>query len=496
MNNGRPPYGDPSQWGQQPAAGQENPAQYVPGQSAYGQYAQQQGSYQQPYQQGYGQQAEQSQPWQPQTYQPQTHQAQESYQQQSWQPYQQGGYQQNAYQQGGYQQSGYQQSAYQQPYQQQGYGQQPMYQQAMQNGQPLQQGYPQQAPGTQPAGQFFPAQGYSGYVTQPAAEDKGMPISGEVIVKVALFGVLPVLFLLAVLFKQPVLCWVFLAGAAATVAAMWLRELVDANLRLVSTMICGVLAVVALVVALNGPGKAQEQQGGAGSPGSLQNTGSYGVDATWENTPTPSPTPTVTPDPYAESGAAAEQLQSFFYFWHVNNDENMLALTAPSWRNQQADPQKALFTIRANRTPAEDYQIVDFSGSESDTVRTAKVKVTISKNITGRDPELYAFNVVMLKEDGVWYVDPQSLVSNEKVTNTQAAYNTTPTQPVARTGTPDMVLYYNPDGGSFYHADANCSKIDKKYLPLQGQFLYSQIDETFYKDLEQCFACDAPRRPQ
>ena len=77
-----------------------------------------------------------------------------------------------------------------------------------------------------------------------------MPISEEVIAKVALFGVLPVLFLLAVIFKQPVLCWVFLAGAAATVAAMWLREMVDSNLRLVSTMICGVLAVVALIQAL------------------------------------------------------------------------------------------------------------------------------------------------------------------------------------------------------------------------------------------------------
>jgi len=277
MNNGRPPYGDPSQWGQQPAAGQENPAQYAPGQNPYGQYAQQgsyqqpsAGAYQQPYQQNYGQPADQSQPWQPQTYQPQARQAQESYQQQSWQPYgqqqswQQGSYQQPSYQQpqqpGGYQQSNYQQGGFQQGgYQQsaQQSWQQPMYQQGMQNGQPLQQGYPQQNP-AQPAGQFFPAQGYSGYVTQPAAEEKGMPISEEVIAKVALFGVLPVLFLLAVIFKQPVLCWVFLAGAAATVAAMWLREMVDSNLRLVSTMICGVLAVVALIVALNGPGKPQE----------------------------------------------------------------------------------------------------------------------------------------------------------------------------------------------------------------------------------------------
>ena len=128
-------------------------------------------------------------------------------------------------------------------------------------------------------------------------------------------------------------------------------------------------------------------------------------------------------------------------------------------------------------------------------MRTARVKVTISRNISGRNPEVYLFDVLMLKEDGVWYVDPRSLKSNVKETTTQAAYNTTPTQPVASTGTPDTVLYYNPDGGSYYHADANCSKIDKRYLPLQGQFLYSQINESFYKDLQQCVWCSSPKRP-
>lgn len=495
MNNGHPPYGDPSQWGQQPAAGQGNPAQ-----NPYGQYGQQPGSYQQ-------------QPYQQQTYQPQAHQAQENYQQ-SWQPYGQQSNPQNGYQQPSWQQ-GYPQGSYQQPYQQQPYQQnayqqqpyqqeQPMYQQTMQNGQPLQQGYaqpqgyPQQAPSAQPQGQFFPAQGYSGYVTQPAEEDKGLPISEEVIVKVALFGALPVLFLLAVLFKQPVLCWIFLAGAAATVATMWIRDAVDRNLRLISTMICGVLSVVALVVALNGPGPRQQnqQQEGGNGVNAAQNVSNMGGGTVDGATPTPSPTPTMTPDPYAESGAAAEQLQSFFWFWHVNNDEAMLALTAPSWRNSVEDPAKELFTIRANRTPADDMQIVEFKGSEADTMRTARVRVTISRNISGRSPEVYLFDVLMLKEDGAWYVDPRSLKSNVKETTTQVAYNTTPTQPVARTGSPDMVLYYNTEGGSYYHADANCSRIDKKYLPLRGQFLYSQIDEAPYKDLQQCFNCDAPRRPQ
>ena len=488
MNNGRPPYGDPSQWGQQLPAGQA-PAQY-------GQYPQQPPYGQQPSAAGYGQQpyqpqAYQSQPYQPQsyaseTYQPQVHQAQESYQQQTWQPYGQE-YPQQAYQ------AGYPQQGYAQP----GYPQQP-YQQAMQNGQPLQQGYPQQtAPGVvqqQPV--VYNAQPvYSGYVSQPRGK---APVSdAEIIMKVVLCGVLPILFVLGILFKSQVLCWIFLAGAAASIAAMWLRPLVDDKVRLIATLVYGVLGVVALVTALNGApqnGDPAQQAGTTGVSGNASQQGSYGTGMTWEATPTPTATPTATPDPYAESGQLSEQLQSFFYFWHVNNDENMLALTAPSWRAQQEKPLEALYQIRANRTPLDNCNIVGINGSEADTMRTAKVEVSISKNIINREPQLYAFDVIMLKEDDVWYVDPRSLTSNETVQTTKAQTNEMPTQPVLNTGTPGMILYYNPDGGSYYHADPNCYKIDKKYLPLKGQFLYSQLNDAPYSELKNCTGCGAPLR--
>ena len=497
MNNGRPPYGDPSQWGQQPTAGQDPAAQFVPGQYP------QQGAYQPP---------AQSQPYP--TYQPQNRQPQESYQQQSWQPYGQQaaqqpyqqsvpqGYPQQGYQQPmpqGYPQQGYQQS-YQQPlqqgYPQQSYQQQgqPMYQQSVQNGQPLQQGQPQGGPAP---GQFVSDNQFSGYVTHPDNEAQPNPFTPEVIMKVVLFGLLPVLFFLGVLLKSPVLCGVFLAAAAGSVGFMWLREVVDGNLRLVSSMIIGaasVVAVVALVMSLGGSGKQQQTTGNAGTTTNSAQTGAQGTGVlTWENTPTPSPSPTA--DPFAESGAASEVLQSFFYFWHVNNDESMLALTAPSWRNAQPDPLKALFTIRANRTPADDVTILSISGDEADSVRTAKVTVTISRNITGRTPDVLAFDVMLRKEDGQWYIDPQSLTSNE-VVSTAKPTNEMATQPVLHTGKPDTVLYYNTDGGSYYHIDQYCGRIDARYLPLRGQFLYSQLDDAPYSSLEQCKYCGAPLRGQ
>ena len=499
MNNGRPPYGDPSQWGQQPAAGQNPAAPYgqqpqagYSQQSPYGQQPQA-GYPQQPYgQQPYQPQAYQSQPYQPQSYasemyQPQARQAQESYQQQSWQPYGQD-YQQGYAAQPGYPQQGYAQQAYPQ--------QQP-YQQGMQNGQPLQQGYPQQtAPGAPQQPVVYNAQPvYSGYVSQPRG--KAPVIDAEIIMKVVLCGVLPILFVLGLLFKSQVLCWIFLAGAVAAVAAMWLRELVDEKVRLTATLVYGVLAVVALVTAFNGApanGDPAQQAGNTGMSGNASQQGSYGTGMTWEATPSPTQVPTPTPDPYQEAGQAAEQLQSFFYFWHVNNDENMLALTAPSWRAQQEKPLEALYQIRANRTPLDNCNIISISGSEADTMRTAKVEVSISKNIINREPQLYSFDVIMLKEDDVWYVDPLSLTSNETVQTTKAQTNEMPTQPVLNTGAPSMVLYYNPDGGSYYHADPNCYKIDKKYLPLKGQFLYSQLNDAPYSELKNCTGCGAPLR--
>lgn len=471
MDNGRPPYGGGSPWGQQPVASQNPQGQYTTGQypvqtpgvnghqqpyvsDAYGQ---------QPYQQPYPQPV-QGQPWQPQMYQPQSHQAQE-YQQQSWQPYQQ-------------------------PYGQmaQGNG---MYQTASYNNQALQQGYAQQGPQEPVPGQFYPAQGYSGYVSAPKGQEPSL-FSLEVIMKVVVFGVLPVLFLLGVIFRWPVLCVLFILAAAGAMVTVWLKDLMEPNMRLVTTLVCGAMGVLSLVVLLLGLGGGAQEQSGSVLGGNASNGSGMGNGMLLEQTATSTPAPTPTVDPYAEAGAAVEQLQSFFYFWHVNNDESMLALTAPSWRNSVSDPKVALFELRKNRTPLDDCEIT-IGGSEQDTMRKAKVKVSVDKN-NGREPERYSFDVIMLKEDGWWYVDPRSLESNEKEAENTPATNTTPTQPPLNTGSPSLTLYYNPDGGSLYHIDANCMKVGSKYKPLKGKFLFSQLNDAPYSELEQCSTCGAPLR--
>ncbi len=59
----------------------------------------------------------------------------------------------------------------------------------------------------------------------------------------------------------------------------------------------------------------------------------------------------------------------------------------------------------------------------------------------------------------------------------------------------DTVLYYNPDGGTFYHLDANCKLVHPKYLPLSGSFTYAELGEEQYKDLLPCNICGAPYPP-
>jgi len=58
---------------------------------------------------------------------------------------------------------------------------------------------------------------------------------------------------------------------------------------------------------------------------------------------------------------------------------------------------------------------------------------------------------------------------------------------------PDLQLYRNPDGGSNYHLDQNCSGVKDKFLPLTGDFTYADLDGEF-KRLTPCVHCSAPQK--
>lgn len=59
---------------------------------------------------------------------------------------------------------------------------------------------------------------------------------------------------------------------------------------------------------------------------------------------------------------------------------------------------------------------------------------------------------------------------------------------------PATPLYRNPDGGSNYHLDQNCSGVKDKFLPLTGDFTYGDLDSDAFKKLTPCVYCAAPAK--
>lgn len=518
MSNSRPPYdgaGDAGQNPQQPGFSQGNypPAQgyapnggYAPN-DAYGQgYAPQNGygqpqygqqgyaDYQQPYgQQGYEQQGYQ-QPYGQQGYQQPYGQGyeQQGYQQPyAQQPYQQQPYDQQGFvQPGGYQQ-GYEQQGYSQPnpaYNQQGYSQQ----NPQETDLPPEQQYAQYTPDGQ---RVYPTSGRSGFRVQPAAHRE---IPWDTIAKVLMFGVLPILFILSMVFAWTAVKWVVLVGAVASIAALWLRELVTPNARLVLSLLLASAAVVCLVSALatnaaDNQNPAQPNQSGQMQQGSTSGN-NLDVNLTATDTPNPAPTPTATPVDDSEECYA--QLHSFFTLWKNNAISQMVNLTAPSWRSSikggtDAVTQKLFGEVLTNRTPVS-WDFTAITGTSNDIARMVTVRAVINKNNTLGE-SVYLWKVRMVKEDGVWYVDPATLQSNEQE-STATPTNALATQPVLNTSHPDLLIYYNPEGGTYYHIDPNCESLNPKYRPLSGVIKWSQIEDDPYDKLEQCKRCGAPLR--
>ena len=523
MSNSRPPYdgaGDAGQNPQQPGFSQGNypPAQgyapnggYAPN-DAYGQGYAPQNGYGQPqygqqgyagYQQPYGQQGYQ-QPYGQQGYEQQGYQ--QPYDQQGYQqPYGQQGYQQpygqQPYQQQPYDQQGFvQPGGYQQPYEQQGYQQpNPAYNQqgySQQNPQetdlPPEQQYAQYTPDGQ---RVYPTSGRSGFRVQPAARRE---IPWDTIAKVLMFGVLPILFILSMVFAWTAVKWVVLVGAVASIAAMWIRELVTPNARLVLSLLLASAAVVCLVSALatnasDNQNPAQPNQSGQMQQGSTSGS-SLDVNLTATDTPNPAPTPTATPVDDSEECYA--QLHSFFTLWKNNAISQMVNLTSPSWRSSikggtDAVTQKLFGEVLTNRTPVS-WDFTAITGTSNDIARMVTVRAVINKNNTLGE-SVYLWKVRMVKEDGVWYVDPATLQSNEQE-STATPTNALATQPVLNTSHPDLLIYYNPEGGTFYHIDPNCESVNPKYRPLSGVIKWSQIEDDPYDKLEQCKRCGAPLR--
>ena len=161
----------------------------------------------------------------------------------------------------------------------------------------------------------------------------------------------------------------------------------------------------------------------------------------------------------------------------------------------------ALFMVLANRTP-EDFVIEEITGSDTDNSRTVTMRATINKN-TGKAPSIYRFMIMMVKEGEEWYVNPNSLATNDKeaakadenVVKTQSVGTATEAPRTTVTPAPpaSTTLYYNI-GGNYYHMDPECPSVGRDYLPFDASFPYSDL-RSYNRDLLPCLNCNSPVDP-
>ncbi len=379
------------------------------------------------------------------------------------------------------------------------FGTAPMAPGPVQMGGPPQNMMPSMMP-SMPGGAFAP----------PPQPREAQPMDWNKVLKAYLFGILPALFIPCIFVAPSMdfLRYAFLVLCVIGLAAMWVRRLFVSSTCATISIVYAALCIVVVSLLLSGARDAQQANANANQPGAGQATYEPGSAQSGGSGGAPSPEAAPTPAPPVALGEsdAEQRLMIFMDFWSVKRIEDMVSLVQPSWATTKENPSKELFNVLLNRTP-QDYTIEGISGSDADNSRTVTMSASIDKN-NNKEPVRYRFMILMVKESNQWYVDPNSLATNDTLTPTpspvdgQTAGPTTiglatpaPTTTVTPVPPPNTKLYFNPDGGKQYHADPNCPKVKEQYLPLAGNFMYSELGNAPYKSLQPCLACGAPIEP-
>lgn len=310
----------------------------------------------------------------------------------------------------------------------------------------------------------------------------------------ALSGILIALFILAVLIlRSPALKIILMIAAAGSAGFLWIKPLVAENRRLTYTIVALSLCVLTAVSFLikapqdNTKNKNQSQQ-----PASAANTQAP-VQGGVPEIPAADPLKEENTEPAVADNTLMERLIYFFKLWSENRQDEMLTLCAPSWTGKQENPRTSLFNTLANRFPV-NFRAESITGTDADSSRQVTVTTEIDRR-NNKPRVKYRMTVLMVKENGEWYVDPKSLQTNDIEETPDPNITPTPAPTPTAAVYDNTVLYYNPKGGKYYHAVPDCKNVGAKYLPLAGTFYYSQLNDADFKDLQPCNVCGAPLRP-
>lgn len=333
------------------------------------------------------------------------------------------------------------------------------------------------------------------------------------------FIALPFCGLLALFFGF--MKWVFIVLSVTALALMWYQRGFNARGRLTMSLLFSVLTVVMLVSALS------PQSGvGVNVPVTMSTTPPISYSApSVVSTPVPTvenigndgltavdgvqaaatdASMTGTDGTDAQSGAAGstqamtqgqQVLEKFMQTWQVAIMADLVPLTPPSWRSAQAEPAQELFWKFQNlRLQSWEYEGSP-QGTDADSAQTITV---IYDAISSNRQQTFQAQALVVKEDGEWYVDPDSLtgVKIERTTpEPELDYSplpATPTPVPTEVPTANTLMYYNPDGGKLYHANPECSSVAADYLPLTSFKFGLVLSDDKFSRLEPCDTCDAP----
>ena len=339
-----------------------------------------------------------------------------------------------------------------------------------------------------------------GYVPPPVpVRRRPFELSDQMLILIG--AVLVGLFVLAVpVMASLPLKILFLALAVGFTALLWIKPLTAENKRLCFTIVAAALCIATVVSFISGGAKKNTDNTNNRASGAgitiTDNAGAAAKNASGQNSGMEQPTaePASTPAVEDENQPVIQKVTDFFKAWGENQYDAMVSLCAPSWLSKQENAKQSLFSIIQNRKPIE-MSLETITGTTADTSRSITALVKLSY-YNKKEASQVRMTILMKQENNDWFVDPDSLISFKKIETPDPNITPEPakaTEPPTDANTP---LYYNPNGGKKYHRDPNCSSANKSILPFAGQFLYSQINDPEYIDLERCNVCNAPLRPE
>lgn len=311
--------------------------------------------------------------------------------------------------------------------------------------------------------------------------------------QVMLMIILPVLFVVSLLVQNNIVFLVFSALSVLCLMAAWLLSAFVPNARATLTIIHIALVLVALFAVLISPSQAPvEDKQSTNDLQSIFNKESSAsmVDMMQKQQEQSGPTPTPNP---GHASFAQQRLEQFMSAWSNIDYGAMAGYCVPSWVAAQNDPKTSMFHLRANRSVVS-YEVLDVSGNDTDQTRTINMNVVIDKS-NGSAPQTHRFQVLMVRINDEWYVDPNSLSSLGVIQSEQdIARNVIATIVPTPTPDPNVTLYYNPNGGLRYHLANDCRSLNPEFLPLTHTFRYSELGSAPYSKLIPCGVCGAPGR--